>query len=621
MDSNESIINQADFNEFLIDEALINFEKIGLRGGYGLIDLPILIRIINYSFLERIAEKFDIQNMLYIDSGFFTDDISDPDLNNDLIDNDYLRRVIIRLVRWIKINIFQNLQHLQRTNLYNFYLDDSQVDYISGVDIWFLIYFSNTYCKNDPGLPYLRYSISPIDIVVLRKIFRQIDTDEDRRVTFEEISEILNRRYLSRLPFFNNANGDFCLKSVPDNVSIYDTNNDNFIDFEEFFVMMAEMIYDMAVLFQNSRSTGIRNVLLLHYGYDHPINNNYIVDVMHWFVNYLKVEFDNELQDYEKVIYNSEYIIDNGEIVSQLEQVPVPVPAPVPAPVPVPAPEHHFPMRSPDHSPPLRSPPGILYWEVANNDRVVDGADNDVALDGAYDDDDDDDMFGINLAEPFSYERKTEYDITRLSNKELDKHKGKIKIEKTQTVIDPIMMDEINIHDYIKDDVDNIVFIYEKEYYLSTKSIIGKFINMTTTDNAIVFDCRGIGFRNVNYDYPYVSIKNIGIILNEFSNVISLENAIAITKANSGQYFFIKGTNDVLISTVIDNVLNGRYPNGVAAGHCQSGKSAIVYDIQTFEPEYTISLTDGEFTGGKKPNRKRKSRKVKKKRRKSTRRR
>jgi hypothetical protein len=199
----------------------------------------------------------------------------------------------------------------------------------------------------------------------------------------------------------------------------------------------------------------------------------------------------------------------------------------------------------------------------------------------------DNDMFGINLAEPISYERNEEYNITGLSNKELDKHKGKIKIKKTQTAMDPIMMDEINIHDYIKEDVDNIVFVYENNYYLSTKTILSNFINMTTTDNAIVFDCRGIGYRNVNYDYPYVSIKYIGIILNMFSNVISLETAIAITKPNSGQYFFIKGTHDVLISTVIDNVLNGKYPNAVAASHCQSGKSAIVYDIQTFKPEYT----------------------------------
>ena len=198
----------------------------------------------------------------------------------------------------------------------------------------------------------------------------------------------------------------------------------------------------------------------------------------------------------------------------------------------------------------------------------------------------DNDRFGINASEPLSYERNEKYNITGLSNKELDTHKGKIKIKNTQTAIDPIMMDDINIHDYIKDDVDNIVFLYENNYYLSTKSMLGNFINMATTDNAIVFDCRGIGYRNVNYDYPYVLINKIGIILNEFSNVISLETAIAITKPTSGQYFFIKGTNDVLTSTVTDNVLNGKYPNALGASHCQGGKSAIVFDIQTFKPEY-----------------------------------
>ena len=200
-----------------------------------------------------------------------------------------------------------------------------------------------------------------------------------------------------------------------------------------------------------------------------------------------------------------------------------------------------------------------------------------------------DDRYGINASVPVSYERNEKYNIEWLSNKTLDAHANKLKIKKTKTVFDPIMMEDTNIHDYIKEDIDNIVFIYEKNYYLSTKTTLKSFINMTTTDNAIVFDCRGIGYRNVNFDYPYVLINKIGIILNDFTNVISLENAIAITKPESGQYFYIKGTDDVLISTVTDNVLNGKYPNALGASHCQGGKSAIVYDIQTFVPEYTIN--------------------------------
>ena len=197
-----------------------------------------------------------------------------------------------------------------------------------------------------------------------------------------------------------------------------------------------------------------------------------------------------------------------------------------------------------------------------------------------------DDPNGINASVPVSYDRKEKYNIETLSNKALDTHKGKIKIKTTETIYDPIMMEDTNIHDYTKEDADNIVFLYEKNYYLSTKSTLKEFINMTTTDNAIVFDCRGIGYRNVNRDYPYVLINKIGIILNDFTNVISLENAIAITKSESGQYFFIKGTDEVLISTTNDNVLYGRVPNYRSASHCQEGKTAIVYDIQKFKPEY-----------------------------------
>ena len=194
--------------------------------------------------------------------------------------------------------------------------------------------------------------------------------------------------------------------------------------------------------------------------------------------------------------------------------------------------------------------------------------------------------YGINAAVPDSYERNESYNIEELSNKKLDNHKSKIKIKKTQIVSDPIMMEDINIHDYINDDVDNIVFLYENNYYLSTKSRLIDVTNMKTTDNAIVFDCKGIGYQNINIDYPYVLINKLGIILNDFTNVISLENAIAITKTTSGQYFIIKGTDEVLISTVTDNVLNGKYPNALGASHCQGGKHAIVFDIQKFDPSY-----------------------------------
>jgi len=207
--------------------------------------------------------------------------------------------------------------------------------------------------------------------------------------------------------------------------------------------------------------------------------------------------------------------------------------------------------------------------------------------------------YGINAAIPDTYDRYEKYDITRLSNKELDTHKGKIKIEKSQTVYDPINMEDVTIQNYVNEDVDNIVFLYENNYFLSTKSRLKQIIDMTTTDNAIVFDCRGIGYQNINVEYPYVLINQLGIILNDFINVISLEDAISITKPTSGQYFIIQGSHEVLISTVTDNVLNGRDPNALAASHCQGGKSTIVFNIQKFTPDYNSSKTrKRKYTSG-----------------------
>jgi hypothetical protein len=232
-----------------------------------------------------------------------------------------------------------------------------------------------------------------------------------------------------------------------------------------------------------------------------------------------------------------------------------------------------------------------LVDRLINIDRLT-NLENDMNSTYSTDDDndedeDEDEQYGINLSIPYSYERKEIYNIEPLSNKILDTHSGKIKIKNTQTVYDYIDSQDTNIKNYITNDVDNIVFVYENTYYISSKTMLKKYIDMTTTDNSIVFDCRGTDYTNVNFDYPYFLINVLGINLSDFTNLISLENAIAITKPYSGQYFIIKGTDEVLISTVTDNVLNGKYPNAVSGSHCQPGKSAIVYDIQKFEPTYT----------------------------------
>ena len=218
--------------------------------------------------------------------------------------------------------------------------------------------------------------------------------------------------------------------------------------------------------------------------------------------------------------------------------------------------------------------PSLLFPEELNNEDI---------------------MFSM----PNTYQRRNIINIELLSNHILEHYEYDIEIPSDKTTFDYIEDSEINIQEYVNNDVNNIVIAYNDNYYISSKQLLSQFTNVNTTDNAIVFDCGGIGFSKVDKENPYVFIDKLGIILNDFANVISLKNAIAITNPNSGQYFVLLDTNNVLTSTVNDNVLNGIDPNSISASHCQLGKSAIVYDVKTFKPKFTIVNKKRKLTGGK----------------------
>ena len=238
--------------------------------------------------------------------------------------------------------------------------------------------------------------------------------------------------------------------------------------------------------------------------------------------------------------------------------------------------------------------PSLLFPEELNNEDI---------------------MFSM----PNTYQRRNIINIEPLSNHILEHYEYDIEIPSDKTTFDYIEDTEINIQEYVNNDVNNIVIAYNDNYYISSKQLLSQFTNVNTTDNAIVFDCGGIGFSKVDKENPYVFIDKLGIILNDFANVISLKNAIAITNPNSGQYFVLLDTNNVLTSTVNDNVLNGVDPNSISASHCQLGKSAIVYDVKTFKPKFTIVNKKRKLTGGKnKKTNKKSSKKNHKKRSKKT---
>jgi len=150
----------------------------------------------------------------------------------------------------------------------------------------------------------------------------------------------------------------------------------------------------------------------------------------------------------------------------------------------------------------------------------------------------------------------------------------RVNISKTVSFEDPIMLvtEQINIEDYIEEDKDNIVIVYNKNrYFFTTRDNINN-----QKDDATVFPCLEadtMNPENILRDRPLYNLIKIGFVGGYHCDMEKYYN-------NQGnQLFALINTDEKYASFVSDNVLNraGSYVSGM---HCQEGQgSKISYMI------------------------------------------
>jgi len=176
-------------------------------------------------------------------------------------------------------------------------------------------------------------------------------------------------------------------------------------------------------------------------------------------------------------------------------------------------------------------------------------------------------------------------------------------IDTSKNGYDPFMLEERNIKDYIDEDKDNIVILYEDKYYLLTKSVVEKQIN-----DGIVFECiKAEGIKNPNNiveNLPLFNIKIIGIdiptdktgIWPEFIYFDGIRNIIS----SESQYFTVIPLVDKMLVSVISLNEATKIGSGLgsAAGslHCQNGQGGMAGIIIPAKPILTT-------TGGRRKKR------------------
>jgi ankyrin repeat protein len=175
-------------------------------------------------------------------------------------------------------------------------------------------------------------------------------------------------------------------------------------------------------------------------------------------------------------------------------------------------------------------------------------------------------------------------------NKKLLEQKIRVNITKTAKILDLIELSEedVNIEDYIEQDKDNIVIVYNKNsYYLTKRSIINKQIK-----DALIYPClkpNTLRPENILRNKPLYDLKKIGFVYG-YPCVIN----IFLNNPDS-QLFALINTNETYPSFVSHDVLNGG--TMVSALHCQSGQESKISYMITSIPS-TKDNPDSVQMGG-----------------------
>ena len=209
----------------------------------------------------------------------------------------------------------------------------------------------------------------------------------------------------------------------------------------------------------------------------------------------------------------------------------------------------------------------------------------------------------IALLEPHTREGVEAIDVNtdfqELSAPELPPFK--IDLKKTITFEDPIMLteEEVNLQEYINEDPDNIIIMYQNSerdttnrYFLTKRSIIR---DQSKAPTNLMFPCKVaderlfVG-RDDYHNIPLLSIKSIGFTTG--NNYVDL---VEFIRNPEQQLFAIYNLQLKYPSFVSKDVLNGG--SVVSALHCQPGhasKVSKIYLAESSEQDNTESLFEPE---------------------------
>jgi hypothetical protein len=207
------------------NESLMNFYRIIDSDNDNNITLQEFIETINNNFLPRIAEKFEIQNIINIDEKHFNDynfqDIFYPPEKEyyNIINFRKLIRIVLNSIIENNNNFFNSGIQFYDIPQYYFYFDNNRYHHHllseKHLLLWFSIYFSNEY-GSERQSPKIRLSRASFELDALEQFLIKASNGNDH-ATIDQIVELFNKEYI------NGLGSNITI----DQIKIYDKKIDN----------------------------------------------------------------------------------------------------------------------------------------------------------------------------------------------------------------------------------------------------------------------------------------------------------------------------------------------------------------------------------------------------------
>jgi uncharacterized protein YjbI with pentapeptide repeats len=180
-----------------------------------------------------------------------------------------------------------------------------------------------------------------------------------------------------------------------------------------------------------------------------------------------------------------------------------------------------------------------------------------------------------------------------LTQEHLQNNKNKIfgiidkDVQAGQTAYE-VIEGEVSLTEHLKENKDTIAFLFQQDYYISTRENITRMISHTTKidkeNNSIVYECiRTDTMRpeNILLVNPLVKVASLGIAING-AYMPSTELSMILTDKRSDikyRIYEIIDTGKVTNSVVSYQVMN-HLTNYVGSSHCQKGQGGRIYKIR-----------------------------------------